>query len=237
MNEVTLQGRILNIWRGQNVSIVTLFVEQSVPNGETRVNFPNILINNTDISMLDGFKKNDFVNVVGTIKVRREEIYEPKPNEANTYIKRIRFDQYIKGILFSHVRTEMSEKFDVDLGGKYEYLNETLIQGTITNVTTRNGVINLLVKPDGEKFNVTIVDYAPNKDAFMRKFTNGSKVCAKCVVQTARKEKEGQEKATFYENLVVSYIDKKREPKKPVKNKTAGSSEPVMQDPMEVLND
>ena len=205
MNEVTLQGRILRKWDGRNVSIITLFVEaENSTKDNMVVNFPTILFNYADKSKLKEFKEGDFVNISGTIKVRN--VMEKNSDQPH-------YHQYVKGILISPVRSEMSEKFDADLGGRFDYINESLIEGTITNINSRNGVINMLVRPNDEKFNVSVVSFSPNQDAFFRKFTIGSKVCIKSEIQTSRKEYDDSN-VKFYENVVIAYIDKKREPKK-----------------------
>ncbi len=202
MNEVQLQGRIFSIWEGRNVAIVKLFIEQRLPNKETKVNFPEVLFNRSDWSLLEDFSEGDFVHISGTIKTR---------TIINRETQRPLYQQFIRGGLISHVKNEMSEKFGCDLGGNFEYINESLIEGIITEINNRNGVINMLVKPDGERFNVSITDFAVNKDLFMSRFTVGSKVCIKSEIQTSRKEKE--DGVRFYQNVVVSYMDKKREPR------------------------
>lgn len=215
MNEVELQGRILRKWEGRNVSIINLFIEaEGSTRDNMRVNFPAVLFNYVDKEKLNDFKEGDFVNITGTIKVRTI-----RDGDGQS-----RYQQYVKGIMISHVKNEMSEKFGTDLGGRFDYINESLIEGTITNANTRNGVINLLVRPTDEKFNVSLVSFVPNQDAFMRRFTTGSKVCIKSQIQTSRKEYE-DDNVRFYENVVISYIDKKREPKEPV----------IMDDPTEGL--
>ncbi len=207
MNEVTIQGRILRKYTGRNVIILTLYVESPGPTKEeTRVNFPTVLFNRAERKMVDQFDKNDFVNITGTIKVR---------GIRNEETGRLEYQQFVRGYLVSTVRSEMSEKFNADLGGRFDYINESLIEGEIIDINTRHGVINILINPTDEKFNISLTDFAPNQDSFMRKYTKGTKICVKSEIQTSRKEYEDG-RVEFYENIVVSYLDKKREPRKVV---------------------
>ena len=224
MNEVEIQGRIMDMYEGRNVTIIKLFVESDGPTrDEKRVNFPTIIFNYLDKSIIGAFKKNDFVNVKGTLKVRTEFETIQDPATGRTF-RRTNYHQFIRGLNVAPMRNDMSEKFNTELGGYYDFKNEVLIEGELTEINDRHGVINMLVRPTDEKFLVSITSFAPNHDFFMSRFTVGSKVCVKCEVQTQRKER-ADGSVVFYENCVVSYIDKKREPR----------VTPVMEDPTEDL--
>ena len=189
MNVVELQGKIQNIYTGRNVTIVTLFIKGA------NNNFPQVVFNASERGLVENYKKNDFVNIVGSIKVRGKRTEDGK----------LYFEQFIRGYLICPIGNEMSEKFKMKLGGDYEYKNEVLLNGTITSVNEKNGILNFLVLPEDEKFNVLAFNYVSNLDRIKSKFTVGTNVCMKCEIQTARKEKENQ-KAKFFQHLVIKYM-------------------------------
>ena len=153
------------------------------------------MFNASERGLVENYKKNDFVNIVGSIKVRGKRTEDGK----------LYFEQFIRGYLICPIGNEMSEKFKMKLGGDYEYKNEVLLNGTITSVNEKNGILNFLVLPEDEKFNVLAFNYVSNLDRIKSKFTVGTNVCMKCEIQTARKEKENQ-KAKFFQNLVIKYM-------------------------------
>lgn len=189
MNTAEIQGRISDVFVGRNVIIVTLFVEGK------KNNFPQVVFNFPERALVENYKKGDFVNIVGSIKVRGV-----KTENGKNY-----FDQYIRGYTIFPVGTEMSEKFHKNLGGMYQYKNEVLLEGTVTAINNNHGVFNVLLKPYGEKFNVWCSNYYFNVDKMLQKYSVGDNICVKCELQTAKKVKEG-EKPKYYENLILKYI-------------------------------
>lgn len=191
MNTVEIQGRIRDIFVGRNVVIVSLFIEGE----KNKHNFPQVIFNFPERMLVENYKKGDFVNITGCIKVRGV-----KSKNGKNY-----FDQYIRGFTIYPVGTEMSEKFGKNLGGMYEYKNEILLEGTITAINNEHGVFNMMMKPYDEKFNVWCSSYYFNVDKMKDKFSIGDEVCVKCELQTVKKVKEG-EKPKYYENLIIKYI-------------------------------
>lgn len=190
MNTVEIQGRIRDIFIGRNVVIVSLFIK-----GEKN-NFPQVIFNFPERMLVENYKKGDFVNITGCIKVRAV-----KKEDGKNY-----FDQYIRGFTIYPVGSEMSEKFGKTLGGMYEYKNEVLLEGTVTSINTKHGVYNMMIKPHDDKFNVWCSNYYLSSDEKTKdKFNVGDVVCAKCELQTNKKIKEG-EKPKYYENLIIKYI-------------------------------
>ena len=189
MNNVELQGRIHNIYTGKLVTIITLIIKGK------RKNYPQVIFYPSEKELVEGYEKGDYVNISGSVKVRGRQTEDGK-----NY-----FEQFIRGYVIYPVKSEMSEKFHRDLGGSYEYINEILISGKIVSSNNKNGVLNLLVKPNEESFNIWLTNFMVNPSKAMNKFNKGDEICIKCEVQTIKKEKEG-EKAKYYENLVVKYM-------------------------------
>lgn len=195
MNNVELQGRIHDIYFGTNFTIITLFIKRG-----DKANFPQVVFYPSEKSLVEDYKKNDYVNI--TANVISASVKETgKDNTPN-----LRFKQILKGLVIYPVRTEMSEKFHRDLGGNYEFKNEVLISGTVVKTANRNGFFSILVNPTDEPHNIWLSSYFLNAEKSVERFTVGSEVCAKCEVQTFRKQKDNQ-KANFYQNLHINYID------------------------------
>lgn len=190
MNTVELQGKISRIYNGRNVSIVQLYVR-----GEKKPNFPQIVFHKRDRAVLFDFNEGDFVNIQCVVKTRGVE------EDGDRF-----YDQFIKGISIDKVKSEMSEKFGADLGGRFEYKNEVLIEGTITGISYRNGIANLLVNPTGEKFNIWMSNFTPNKEEYLKSHPIGSKIYAKCEVQT-RVKKTAQNKNVHFQNIIIKHSE------------------------------
>lgn len=189
MNKVELQGKIIRIFKGKSVSILTLFV-----NGYSK-NYPQIVFNYQDKDKVDNFKLGDFVNIIGTIKVRGL-----RGDNGYQY-----YNQYIKGIEISPAKTDLTTIFGTDLGGRYTYVNDIQLKGTIGFNRNNNNVANIYVKPENDKFRIKLTSFERNPDEFLEKYPEGSEVYISAEVQTVRKEKD--DRVNFFENFVVKEID------------------------------
>lgn len=178
MNTTELQGKILRIYNGKNVSIVTLFV-----GGTKRPNYPHVFFNKSDKAVLFDFQEGDYVNIRCAVKTRRVTEEDEKTS----------YEQNIKGLSIEKVKSEMEEKFGVEMNGegRHEYKNEVLIKGTVANVVPKKGITHLLIRPEGEKFNVWMTSYAPDREALAELYPVGSTIYAKGRVQTDRRRRNG----------------------------------------------
>lgn len=88
MNTVELQGKIVSIYNGKNVSIVTLFVRN-----RDSVNLPQIVFTKKDRPMLFDFQEQEFVNIQGSMRTRGVEDADGKSH----------FEQYIRGMSIEKV--------------------------------------------------------------------------------------------------------------------------------------
>jgi hypothetical protein len=192
MNTVELQGRIYNIYKGKEVTIITLFIK------DVRNNYPRIIFRGEKREDADKYQKGDYVFISGSIKVR-----STFAKDGTKY-----FEQFVRGYIIYPVRTEMSEKFNKDnLGGGHEYKNEVLIDGTIISSNIRHGVSNIIIKPTHEDFNIWVTCYDKDPEGTIGRYNADDKVCIKCMLQTTKREK-GREKPVYYENLVLKYMSK-----------------------------
>lgn len=180
MNPITLKGQVSKIYVGNKNTIVTLFVRGR------RINFPQVIFTGKNRDLIDGFAEGDFVTVSGSLKTRgiRQEN------------GRILHTQFIRG--------EEIVLADEPEDGKFQYENEAIINGEIVRAEASNNMITLLVRLDGEKFNVWVFNYIENAEDMLSEYPVGSVISAKCEIQTVRKEIRGEVK--FFENVVVKDI-------------------------------
>lgn len=181
MNAVTLKGQISRIYEGARNNIVTLYVKGR------KINFPQIVFTGKNKNLIDGFEKGDYVEIAGVFKtrgVRQED-------------DRILHMQFIRG-------EEISIIDNVEEGNE-PYENDGSLTGEIVRAIEGRNMVSLLVRPDGERFNLWAYKYVEDPSEFMDKFTVGSRISAKCEIQTARKEINGEVK--FFENLVIKEED------------------------------
>ena len=186
MNKVLLQGQIVNIYKQEFFTAITL----AIPNGSV-INYPSIYFYKNEKEMADSYKKNDYVNITGQIKVRGVK------NGDKWYMK-----QYIKGSLIYLVKNEMSEKFLCNLNGRYEYINEFLINGPIVKKEITNDVITIAIRPHNEKFNIYLRSYSKNH-SWYDEYKENDELCIKGLVQTLRRN--NQYGVQYYQNFIIEY--------------------------------
>lgn len=182
MGTVKLQGQISRIFEGNRTSIITLYVKNR------RANLPQIVFTGRGRELLDGFKQGDYVSVSGVIKTRGE-----RQDDG-----RILHTQFIKC-------EDISIVDEPEDGSAFPYINEAIVDGTIVKSTVGNKMITLLVRPDGEKFNIWVFKYCEDPDAEIENFEVNSSISAQCEIQTSRKEINGEVK--FFENVVIRDVN------------------------------
>lgn len=187
MDTVELQGQIHKIYEGNRNTIITLFVSG------IRNNFPQVIFMLSDRDKVSSFVEGDYVHINGVLKSRG--IKEDGTNSHN---------QFIRGTEISKIVVNCDE-LERDEGGRIEYINSVLLNGEIVLSTVGHNLVNILVRPDGEKFNVHLVKYTNDLDKTMEQCKVGYRISAQCEIQTVRKRIKGEMK--FFENAVVKQLN------------------------------
>lgn len=178
MNSITLQGQIKSIYEGKKHTIVTLFIKSRRPN------YPQIVFSQSRRQIVSDFAEGDYVKISGLLKTRGERQDSGK----------ILHHQFIRGedIIFMDEPTDDTP---------FDFKNEGELMGRIVRSTADKNMVTLLVRPDGEQFNVWAFIYTDTPEEDAEKFAEGQVISAKCEMQTVRKEIRGE--AKFFENFVV----------------------------------
>lgn len=194
MNKVEIQGRIQHIYERPNCTIVTVSVRSDIIRGKRTANYPQIFFRGDKREAVKPMKVGDFVNVKGkyftSFRVNGSEI---------TY------RQIISGTSIEPAMNEMSSKFGVELGGNYENINEVLIVGDVVTVNAKANFTELKLRPDGDKYCISIISFSHNNSILFAKYLPGNKVAIKAEVQTKIIEKDG--KRQYMQDLVIRYLD------------------------------
>lgn len=192
MNSATIQGKITDIYKGKQVSIVTVVVKGMDRRNNVKFNYPQILFRGNSRIFVDECKKGDYVTVMAEVKSRQ---ITNKANSNKRY-----FDQYLNGIAITPASNEMSEVFNTELRGPFTYKNEIYIEGSFISAIERNNTLGVLIRPDEDDFNLYCVSYI-EKDRY-KELKKGTRICVRCEMQTSIKEREGQK--NFLKNLVIT---------------------------------
>ena len=194
MNKVEIQGRIQHIYERPNCTIVTVSVRSDIIRGKRTANYPQIFFRGDKREAVKTMKVGDFVNVKGkyftSFRVNGSEI---------TY------RQIISGTSIEPAMNEMSSKFGVELGGNYENINEVLIVGDVVTVNAKANFTELKLRPDGDKYCISIISFSHNNSILFAKYLPGNKGAIKAEVQTKIIEKDG--KRQYMQDLVIRYLD------------------------------
>ncbi len=177
MDIVNLNGRIVNIFNGKNVGIVTLkVVDGSFKKKYT--NYPQIVYKKNDKAVLFDFVKGNYVKIEGTIIVKNEK------EEEN-----LSFSQFIRGARIFSISSNdgISEPL---------FKNEVIIRGEITGILQLGGAASVLIQPENQKFNVRLIKY--NAEKFLKKYNKGDEVEVRGRIQTAKENGKSKESIVIH---------------------------------------
>ena len=191
MDTIELQGQIHKIYKGERNTIITLFVSS------IRNNFPQVIFMKNERDKISSFIEGDYVHIDGCIKTR--SIKESNGTQSHC--------QFIRGMEISKVNVVNNDELYREEGEKkeIEYINSVLLNGEIVSSTLGHNLINILVRPDGEKFNINITKYTNEPKKALEQCQVGYRISAQCEIQTVRKIIKGEMK--FFENIIVKQLN------------------------------
>ena len=191
MDTIELQGQIHKIYNGKRNTIVTLFVSGA------KNNFPQIIFMVNERTKISSFTEGDYVHILGCLKTRGIK----NPNGTQSHC------QFIRGMEISKVNVVNCDELyrEEEEKGETEYINSVLLNGEIISSTKGHNLVNIVVRPDGERFNVNITKYTNEPDKVLTQCQAGYRISVQCEIQTVRKIIRGEMK--FFENIVIKQLN------------------------------